>query len=69
MKVTGRVFATSMAAGAGAAGFVWFAWDLPWQALGLGLLVGLVVYANMSPSNSSENEIEIPDIHDVHPPS
>jgi hypothetical protein len=48
MKGTNKVFATCMLAGAIVAFLVWFAWDLPWQGLGLGFLVGLILYANMT---------------------
>ena len=41
MKRTDRVLATCIVAGAIVAFLVWFTWDLPWQALGLGFLVGL----------------------------
>ena len=60
MKGTHRVFATCMVAGAIVAFLVWFAWDLPWQALGLGLLVGLILYANMTrpPKSKLDKEKE-----------
>ena len=60
MKNTHRVFATCVAAGAIVAFLVWFTWDLPWQALGLGFLVGLIVYANMSgpPKSKLDKEKE-----------
>ena len=64
MKGNDRVFATSTIAGAIVAFLVWFAWDLPWQALGIGLLVGLILYATMTrpkskPVKEKEKEIEI----------
>ena len=65
MKGTDRVFATCIAAGAIVAFLLWFAWDLPWQALGLGFLVGLSLYAGMTrpkPKGKPEKE---PVIHDT----
>jgi len=58
-------------AGAIVAFLIWFAWDLPWQALGIGFLVGLILYANMTapkrkPSKEKEKEIVI---HGLPPPS
>ena len=48
MKGTGRVFATCMVAGAIVAFLVWFTWDLPWQGLGVGFFVGLILYERMT---------------------
>ena len=48
MKVTDRVVATCTVAGAIVAFFVWFAWNLPWQGLGIGFFVGLVLYERMT---------------------
>jgi hypothetical protein len=48
MKVTDRVFATCMVAGVIVAFLVWFAWDLPWQGLGIGFFVGLILYERMT---------------------
>lgn len=53
-----------MVAGAIVAFLVWFASDLTWQALGIGFLVGLILYANMTqpkskPDKEKEKEIEI----------
>jgi hypothetical protein len=48
MKGTDRVFATCMVAGATVAFLVWFAWDLPWQGLGIGFFVGLILYERMT---------------------
>ena len=60
MKGTHRVFATCMVAGAIVAFLVWFVWDLPWQGLGIGLLVGLILYANMTrpPKSKLDKEKE-----------
>ena len=60
MKSTHRVLATCIVAGAIVALLIWFAWDLPWQALGLGLLVGLILYANMTrpPKSKLDKEKE-----------
>ena len=43
MKGTDKVFATCMFAGAIVAFLVWFIWDLPWQGLGMGFFVGLIL--------------------------
>ena len=61
MKGTHRVFATCVVAGAIVAFLLWFAWDLPWQALGIGFLVGLILYANMTrpPKSKPDKEKEI----------
>lgn len=48
MKGIDRVFATCMVAGAIVAFLVWFAWDLPWQGLGIGFFVGLILYERMT---------------------
>jgi uncharacterized membrane protein len=48
MKVTDRVFAIRLAAGAIVAFLIWFAWDLPWQGLFIGILVGLILYEKMT---------------------
>jgi len=58
MKSTHRVFATCIATGAIAAFLVWFVWNLPWQALGIGFLVGLILYANMSRPKKSKLDKE-----------
>ncbi|MFO0990337.1 MAG: hypothetical protein U1E67_00195 [Hyphomicrobiales bacterium] len=58
MKSTHRVFATGVAAGALVALLVWLTWDLPWQALGLGFLAGLIVYANMTRAPKSKLDKE-----------
>ena len=62
MKGTHRVFATCVVAGAIVAFLLWFAWDLPWQALGIGFFVGLSLYASMTrppKSKHKEKETEI----------
>jgi membrane protein implicated in regulation of membrane protease activity len=59
MKGTNRVFATCTVAGAIVAFLVWFALDLPWQALGIGFLVGLILYANMTQPKSKHKEKEV----------
>jgi hypothetical protein len=59
MKSTDRVIATCTVSGAIFAFLIWFTWDLPWQALGLGFLVGLSVYANMTAPKPKEKEKEI----------
>lgn len=48
MKVTDKIFVTCLAAGAGVALLLWFAWSLPWQGLGIGVLVGLILYERMT---------------------
>jgi len=60
MKRTHRVFATCTVAGASVALLVWFTWALPWQGLGLGVLVGLILYANMTgpPKSKLDKEKE-----------
>ena len=60
MKGTNRVFATCMVAGAIVTFLVWFLWDLPWQALGIGLFVGLSLYATMTrrPKSKLDKEKE-----------
>ena len=60
MKSTNKVFATCMVAGAIVAFLVWFAWDLTWQGIGLGFLVGLILYANMTrpPKSKLDKEKE-----------
>ena len=62
MKSTQRVFATCTVSGAIVAFLIWFTWDLPWQALGLGFLTGLIVYANITAPKPNEKEKE-PVIH------
>ena len=59
MKSTQRVFATCTISGAIVAFLIWFTWDLPWQGLGLGFLVGLSVYANITAPKPKEKEKEI----------
>ena len=57
MKRRDRVIATCVVAGAIVAFLVWFTWNLPWQGLGIGVLVGLILYANMSrPPKSKLNK-------------
>jgi len=68
MKVADRVFATCVVSGAIVAFLVWYAWDLTWQALGIGFLVGLILYANLTapkgkPSKEKENVF-----HNLPPP-
>ena len=61
MKGTDTVVATCMIAGAIVAFLVWFLWDLSWQALGIGLFVGLSLYAWMArpkPKGKPEKEQE-----------
>ena len=60
MKGTNRVFATCLVAGAIVAFLVWFAWGLLWQGLGLGVFVGLSLYATMSrpPKTTPDKEKE-----------
>jgi hypothetical protein len=48
MKVTDRTFVICMIAGAMVAFFYWFAWDLPWVGLGIGFVVGLILYEGMT---------------------
>lgn len=58
MKRTHRVLATCTLAGAMVALLVWLTWDLPWQGLGLGVLAGLVVFANMASPRKSKLDKE-----------
>jgi len=58
MKGTNRVIATCMVAGAIVAFLIWFTWDLPWQGLGIGFLVGLILYANMTRPRKSTPDKE-----------
>jgi hypothetical protein len=44
MKMSDRVSATCLAAGAVIVFIFWFAWDLPLHGLGLGSVVGLILY-------------------------
>ena len=65
MKGSSRVFATCAVAGAIVAFLIWFTWELPWQALGIGFFVGLSLYAWMTrpkPKGTPEKE---PVIHDT----
>ena len=48
MQGTQRVYATCTVAGAIVAFLVWFAWNLPWQGLAIGIFVGLVLYERMT---------------------
>lgn len=48
MKISDRVFVTCSAAGAIVTFLFWFAWDLPWQGLGIGFFVGLILYEKMT---------------------
>lgn len=70
MKRTRGVFATCTLAGVIFALVVWVTWDLPWQALGLGVLVGLIVYAHMTrpPKSKLDKEKETV-IHGLPPAS
>ena len=63
MKGSRKVFATCAVAGAIVAFVVWFTWDLPWQALGLGFLVGLILYANMTRPKGKLDKEKEPVIH------
>lgn len=66
MQRTQRVYATCTVAGAIVALIIWFALDLPWHALGLGFLTGLIVYANTIAPKPNEKEKE-PVIHGLPP--
>lgn len=70
MKGIRRIFATCVAAGALVALLVWLTWDLPWQAVGLGFLAGLIVYAQMTrpPKSKLDKEKETV-IHGLPPAS
>jgi hypothetical protein len=48
MKGTDTVVATCMVAGAFVAFLVWFVWDLQWQGLAIGIVVGLILYERMT---------------------
>ena len=61
MKSTHRALAICAVAGAIVAFLVWFTWELPWQALGIGLVAGLSLYAWMTrlkPKGKPEKEQE-----------
>jgi RsiW-degrading membrane proteinase PrsW (M82 family) len=68
MKGANRIFATCVVAGAIVAFLVWFTWDLPWQGLGLGLLAGLILYANMIGRPKSKLDKEKEDVIHGLPP-
>jgi hypothetical protein len=66
MKRTHRALATCTGAGAIVAFLVWFAWDLPWQALGLGIFAGLSLYATMTrPAKSKLDKEKETVIHGI----
>ena len=67
MKITHKALAASVAAGVIVALLVWFTWALPWQALGLGLLVGLCLYATMSRPKSKLDKEKEAVIHGLPP--
>jgi len=69
MKDTQRLYATCTAIGAFVALVILFVFGLPWQALGLGILTALTVYANMTEPKPTEKEKprELT-INELHPP-
>ena len=70
MKDAQRTYAICAISGAIVALVIWLVLDLPWLALGLGLLTALIVYANMSEPKPEEKEKQRElSIRELHPPS